>query len=218
MRLERGLQVGLVAIAIGSGYLTRASAAGDGAADVAMTADASARDRDARTPRVELRDRRGWRRPAGAPGATFEPALIDPEELPSDDLPTDEPRDPVWAEPMEREMSRMIDRKLAEIFPTVTSSVQCRTTTCRAELLVPAAFVDKVTAFMALAVPLGRNSPSWDYSDPAAVKFAIDVDLANRPSVDEWRRWATMLEEAMKPEAERLIKAEKDGTPWFPGQ
>ncbi|MBK9035349.1 MAG: hypothetical protein IPL61_29525 [Myxococcales bacterium] len=148
---------------------------------------------------------------------SFTPALIDPEQLPRRDIQTDEPRNPAWAEPMEYEMSRLLDRKLVQIFPDLSATVRCRSTTCRVEMVIPPDSSTKVVGFLTLAVPLGqRMRPSSDRRDAATVDLALEVDLAKTPTLDDWRRYGADARGSRQAQIEALIKAEKEGTPWFP--
>lgn len=216
MSIERVLQIGLVAIATLAGYLTHSRAGAPAPSPQPTTARPSPSNQRAGVVARNAQAPRGWRRPTGEPGMTFEPALVDPEQLPQNELPTDEPRNPAWAEPMEHEMSRLLDRKLAQIFPDLSATVRCRSTTCRVEMEIPPNMIDKVVGFLTLAVPLGqRMRPSSDRRDAATVDFALEVDLTKTPTLDEWRQYGEMFEESRQAQIEALIKGEKEGKPWF---
>lgn len=220
MSRERWAQGAVVAAAIVAGYLARpgATRAPEDVAFAAARSDDAAVASNARPAAARPLPRPGWRRAATPDPATFRPAVISPEELPDDDrASTDEARDERWAGPMERAMSRLLDRKLALMFPDLEASVHCRSTTCTAEMSVPPAMINKVLAFVALAVPIGpRQSPSADQRDPTLAKVSIEIDLAKTPTLEEWERWSGALESAQEATLARLLEAERKGEPWAP--
>ncbi len=219
MMWERVIQASLVAAAIGIGFLgsrpVRDHAPGASHSSIAAAPPGSEPSSPGR-PREPTA--RPWRSAAPVP-AMHELVLVVPDELPTEELPVDEPRDPAWAAPREAAMTGMIDDRLAAIFTGVTSTVRCRRTTCRVELTAPVALEDKLTAYVAMAIPLGPSrETSWDRGTPSLLKMTIAVDLAKTPSLDAWRNWVQQVDADQRPEVDRLIRAEQEGLRWFPDE
>lgn len=219
MMWERAIQASLVAAAIGVGYLGSHPALPEtpgGSRSAVRTTPAAA------APSTPVQPREPTTRPWRSTGPRLpahELVIVVPDDLPNEELPVDEARDPAWAGPMEAAMTGMIDERLAAIFTGVTSTVRCLRTTCRVELTAPVAFEDKLTAYIAMAVPLGPSrETSWDRGTASILKMTIEVDLAKTPSLDAWRNWVQLVDADQRPEVDRLIRNEREGRPWFPDE
>ena len=114
-------------------------------------------------------------------------------------------------------MSTLLEQRLARVFPDATATVYCQRTTCRVDVTADAKLEEKLTAYLALAVPLGPSTESsWDRSEPPMLTISVEVDLIKTPTIESWQRWVVMVDGHMQSEIERIHAAEKEGTPWFP--
>lgn len=220
MRSERILQAGVIALATVAGHAageradsapepSTPSSAAPGVDDTSVAAPA------ARTARG-AGPRQRWRRTRGATDSAFDPVLVVAGDLPPPDRPDDTERDPEWAEPMERAMGTDVNDGLAELFPDARPSVRCMSWSCRVDIEVPPDQAHEVHAFVQRTMPLGpRAQDIWDSSDPAAVRIGFDVDLRDVHSLDEWREWRAMVNEAGRAQFDAVITAKREGRPWL---